>query len=392
MTFPSPASQPLVGHLGRWGNDPLDLLEEGATLGPVFSLRLWRRAIVGYSPDWNRLILRDLDTFRSKGSMSGLSPYLKGGLVGTDAPDHRQARKRINPAFDRGAVADLESAIASVTSPRLPKGAFDAREWSSHLVREVLSKVFFDDALSAGLLQAFLDPLDGALPAPLLRRPLLFRRMNIALHHLLNTEHPRGLISAFNSMPDAVDQARVALSAAYDTTAHTLAWALWHLATNPRWGHAEVVGALTDEALRLYPSGWVGSRVNRDPVVFNDVHIPARTLLLYSPYLTHRDPSLWTDPLTFTPGRAAEPLPAWGYIPFAAGERTCLGTHLAKLILRTVVGQFGETLRTIGSHPGLRAGITLGPAGPIPLHRTPATDPVPPPPSARSTSSVPHLT
>ncbi len=96
---PSPTAQRLVGHLGRWGADPLTLLAEGAELGPVFSLRLWRRAVVGYSPAWNRRVLGDLVNFRSRGSMSGLSPYLHGGLVQTDAPD------------SPGAAADHEPAV-----------------------------------------------------------------------------------------------------------------------------------------------------------------------------------------------------------------------------------------------------------------------------------------
>ncbi len=40
----------------------------------MFSLRLWRKALVGYRPDWNRLVLGDLDGFRSRRSLSQLSP------------------------------------------------------------------------------------------------------------------------------------------------------------------------------------------------------------------------------------------------------------------------------------------------------------------------------
>lgn len=67
MSVPAPATQRFVGHLGRWGQEPLTLLEEGARLGPVFSLRLWRRALVGYSPDWNRVrASRPLDLPQSR--------------------------------------------------------------------------------------------------------------------------------------------------------------------------------------------------------------------------------------------------------------------------------------------------------------------------------------
>jgi cytochrome P450 len=60
-------------------------------------------------------------------------------------------------------------------------------------------------------------------------------------------------------------------------------------------------------------------------------------LVLYSPYLTHRDPGLWPDPLTFRPGRFQNGAAAWSFIPFAAGERTCLGRSFAQLVLSTVL-------------------------------------------------------
>ena len=57
MTLPEPRTAYGVGHLSRWSRDPLALIEEGARLGPVFGLRLWRPAVLGCSPDWNRFVL-----------------------------------------------------------------------------------------------------------------------------------------------------------------------------------------------------------------------------------------------------------------------------------------------------------------------------------------------
>jgi cytochrome P450 len=371
MKLPAPTPQPFVGHLGRWGTDPLGLLSEGAALGPVFSLRLWRRVVVGHSPEWNRLVLGDLHTFRSRGSMSALSPYLNGGLVQTDEPAHRPRRRALNPSFHRTALTHLQPRIAARTRAHLPSGDFDAGEWAGELVLAVLSTVFFDDRLPDALLRKFLTPLDRRLPAPFVRRPRLFHRMDRALAEAL--EHPRSgtLMEAFAAVPGGVEEARVALAAAYDTTAHTLAWLLWHLADNPDFGDPQLLPHTVEETLRLYPAGWVGSRVTSQPVIFDDVHLPTGTLVMYSPFLTHRNPQLWAECLTFRPSRFAGPLPAWGFIPFAAGQRTCLGAPLARLILRTVAGELAAgSLTRVGESPRLRAGITLVADGPLALHRS----------------------
>lgn len=94
--------------------------------------------------------------------------------------------------------------------------------------------------------------------------------------------------------------------------------------------------------------------------------------MLYSPYLTHRDPRLWTDPLSFRPDRFAGGAAAWSFIPFAAGERTCLGRSFAQLVLSTVLDTLAGTdlcFTTGDMRP--KAGITLAPAGPLylELHR-----------------------
>jgi cytochrome P450 len=90
--------------------------------------------------------------------------------------------------------------------------------------------------------------------------------------------------------------------------------------------------------------------------------------VLYSPYLTHRDPGLWPDPLTFRPERFQDAIPAWGLIPFAAGERTCLGRSFARLVLGSVLDAFEAfDLRFTLGDMRPRAGLTLAPGGPLHL-------------------------
>ncbi len=369
-TPPSPRRDRAVGHLGRWGREPLALLEEGARLGPVFGLRLWRPAVVGYSPDWNRFVLKDLQTFRSRGSMSGLSPHLAAGVVQADGAEHAERRAELRAAFTRGAVARLRPRIAAAVAGRIRPGEFDAVDWSAAVIRDVLSTAFFADGLPAGLLAEFLRPLDLPLPWPFLRRPRLFSRMTRAIEAVLPQLPPDTLGAAFAGLSGGAAELRVAVSAGYDTTAHTLAWLLYHVAGRPDLLSAEGRALAIDEVLRLYPAGWLGSRRCVRDVTFDGMPIRRGNLVLYSPYLTHRDPGLWRDPLAFRPERFdREPVPGWAFVPFAAGPRTCLGSWFARLVLDTTLAVVADAgrLSSAGGDPRPRAGITLTPAGPLPL-------------------------
>jgi cytochrome P450 len=219
-------------------------------------------------------------------------------------------------------------------------------------------------------LRAFLRPLHGSMPQPLLPRPLLFRRMDRAVRTVLADPPPSTLASWLAELPGAAEEFRVALSAGYDTTAHTLAWLLWHLADAPQWRTPEALPAVLDEVLRMYPSGWIGSRVAAHDTEVTGVPVAAGALVLYSPYLTHRDPDLWPSPESFRPERFEDGRPAWGFLPFGAGRRTCLGTHLARAMLRAAVAPCLEgKLETVSGDPSVRAGLTLRPGGPLWLDR-----------------------
>lgn len=364
--LPAPDTTPLLGHLWRWTSDPVRLLTEGARTGPVFALQLWRPVVVGYRPDWNRAVLGDLETFRSRGSLSGLTPYLSGGVVHSDVPEHDQRRRDLNPHFHSRAIEPLGPRLRAAVEAALPVGPFEALDWAGRAVRHMLNVAFFAGRVPNGLLSRFFAPLQRKNPAPLLPRPLLFRRLDAEIARVLADPPAGTLAAALSTMNKAVEETRVALAAGYDTTAHTLAWALWHLAGSPQWRHPEALSLVVDEVLRLYPAGWLGSRVARRNTTADGVAIPAGTMVLYSPYLTHRDPDLWPDPAAFHPDRFHAGRPAWAFIPFSAGRRTCLGAHLANHMLLTALAPFCDgDLAQLHGDATVQSSITLRPRGPL---------------------------
>ena len=221
VALPQPRGYPwgAWAHLPRWAGEPLALLEEGAALGPVFTLGLGRLAVLGYSPDWNRRLLSDLETFRSKGSFSSLVPYLNGGIITTDAPLHKPRRQELNPLFHARALEGLEVHLQAALQEIQPKGVFEANRWASQVVQTSLNLVYFAGRFPKAELARFLAPLQLPFPAPFWPRPLLFARVRRWIAKM----QARGLGLAAH-LP--AEEVLIGLAAGYDTTAHTLAWAL----------------------------------------------------------------------------------------------------------------------------------------------------------------------
>ncbi|MDG4664782.1 cytochrome P450 [Mycobacterium sp. 236(2023)] len=145
--------------------------------------------------------------------------------------------------------------------------------------------------------------------------------------------------------------------AGHDTTATTLAYALWQLGRHPELqdkvlAEAVAVGdrgslgpaavaqlgftvAVLREALRLCPPAPATSRVAVQDIAVDGHRVDAGTMLVVGIYAVQRDPALWDDPLTFDPGRfaggAGTRRDRWQYLPFGAGQRSCIGDHFAML-------------------------------------------------------------
>lgn len=164
------------------------------------------------------------------------------------------------------------------------------------------------------------------------------------------------------------DELLVFMLAGHDTTATTLAYALWQLGRHrpiqdrlraevDALGHPdptpEDVPRLTytvqvlHEALRLCPPGAVISRTAIRDIDVDGYRVAAGSVLGFGVWAVQRDPALWPDPLTFDPGRFGpeqiRQRDRWQYLPFGAGPRSCIGDHFAMLeatlALATIIGR-----------------------------------------------------
>jgi len=154
---------------------------------------------------------------------------------------------------------------------------------------------------------------------------------------------------------ELINEVMTLIVAGHETTASALNWT-WYLLSQHReieaQLHAEIEAApeiaapslqqmealaytqqVINEALRLYPPGWVLSRRTIEADVLGGYAVPAKTDVLLMLYVLHRHPHFWKDPDTFWPERFAPEheaeRPRFAYMPFAAGPRHCIGETFA---------------------------------------------------------------
>ncbi|MFG2137855.1 cytochrome P450 [Streptomyces sp. NPDC048650] len=142
------------------------------------------------------------------------------------------------------------------------------------------------------------------------------------------------------------DELTTLLVAGHETTATTLTWLYLLLDDHPAareealaaggegsTQRRRAIQALVHETLRLYPSAWLLPRHAAEDDILAGYSVEAGTDVLVCPYLTHRDPHLWPDPESFSPGRFTSedgrPAHQGAYLPFGIGPRACLGLQFA---------------------------------------------------------------
>jgi cytochrome P450 len=165
------------------------------------------------------------------------------------------------------------------------------------------------------------------------------------------------------------DQILAFLFAGHETTASNIGFTLWKILENPeieqkvREELQSVLGSeapsyetlfrltylrkVVYEALRLYPAASMFVRQAVSDVEVAGHRFRKGSLFILAPYVIHRRPELWPDPLRFDPDRFNEP-PNSGettrYFAFGAGPRVCIGEQFAVLEAQLVIARLLQTL------------------------------------------------
>ena len=404
----------------QFRRDPLGQLQKIAReYGDVVYLRLGRENVFLINdPDLIREVLVTHHQNFTKGrGLERIKKFLGEGLLTSEGEPHLRQRRLMQPAFHHrriAAFAEIMTAHASRTSDGWHDGAqIDLAGEMMRLTLGIVGQTLFgaNVAADATAVESALATMMKAFPLMMLpfadfieKLPLpAVRRMKAAhaeldaiIYRLIDGRRRSGedhgdLLSMLIAAQDEEDggagmtdqqvrdEAMTIFLAGHETTANALNWT-WHLLA----GHPAVEARLHEEldqvlqgrlptmadlpalrftenivreSMRLYPPAWmVGRRAVAD-FPMGGYTVPARSIVLMSQYVMHRDVRYFPEPDQFDPGRWTPEfkaaLPRYAYFPFGGGPRQCIGEGFAwmeaVLLLATLAQQW--KLRLVPGHP-----------------------------------------
>jgi cytochrome P450 len=165
------------------------------------------------------------------------------------------------------------------------------------------------------------------------------------------------------------DQLLTMLIAGHDTSTALFAWMLYLLGEHPdalarvetevatvlngappaaeHLNQLHYLDLVTRETLRLYPPIHIGNRKAVRDVELPQGTIPEGNRVMYSIYVSHRDPAHWEHPADFDPERFERQaaMPAFTYVPFGGGPRNCIGATFAQIEAKVVMARLFQRVR-----------------------------------------------
>ena len=435
---PGPRSLTGFGLLRRMSRDPLGTLAEWKRqFGDVVHVRFWpEHDVIVADPELVReLLVEHHDALirwergiRVFGQIHGHSVLVAEGEA------WRKKRHAMQPSFYPKAVQRFSPTIAVAIEQALERWPVHEANWPiesalTSLTMEVILRMTFSSGIggdarvaeqalrvaSAAANAEFYWPASWPDWVPWKRAK---RRALAELNGLIErnlrarTSTPRELwpedlltrlLSLHEADPAAWplhavrDECMTTFLAGHETTAATLVWWAWCMASNPdaqAVARAEVRRVLRGsaptartlpsltylsqtikETLRLYPVAPIlVSRRSSRPIQLGGWQLPARTLFMLPVQLIHHDARWFPQPEAFRPDRFAADAPALprgAYMPFGAGPRVCLGQHLAMAEMTAIAAMLLQRY-ALSIPEGMRApravwNVTLRPETPMRL-------------------------
>ncbi|MFF2952461.1 cytochrome P450 [Kitasatospora sp. NPDC057965] len=460
--IPGPLGLPLVGSLFDLTRRPLRTYLDARrdygdvvrfTAGPP-GLRAEFYAV--FSPEGAHQVLgSQAANFRKDNSFyDELRTSLGNGLLTSQDGDYQRQRRLIQPLFTRRRVdgyaraVGLECRALADRWRAVPDGVVDVAEEMSRFALRTVSRILFGSDVEAAVevvhrsfpvigefvLERGFAPVRVPLswPTPSNRRGAEARQDLYAVCDRIIAERARraersgtsggdgdgagGGVAGQDDLlelltrargedgerldPDELrDQVLIFLLAGHETTATSLAFALFLLAKHPeqrRLAREEADAVLAGrepeaadleslpyltrvlkESMRLYPAASQMGRRSVEEAVVDGYVIPAGAQVILAPWVTHRHPGHWEQPDRFDPDRflpeREKERHRYAWYPFGGGPRACIGQHFSMLESVLALGSLLRAfdLEAIDRGVRLGQGITLQVKSPMRVRLTP---------------------
>jgi cytochrome P450 len=427
------------GRLLDFPDDPVRCMRAlHAAHGPIAALEEdGQRIHFVFTPEYNHQVLSDPTTFHSRffalrGGRNSSQRRLTSGLLSMNGDEHKKNRRLVMEAFTRKTILEYIPTVSKLVDEMLadwqPGDTRDLNRDMTELMLRVTSSILFGvdntemayrigrmvdewvhmnhelgmgafvaDSTISGRYSELLDysqKLEEGILELIEQRRRSTRDSHDVLSILLNAHAEEGAISD----GQLVGQTALLFAAAHLTTAHSLAWTMFLLAQHPQLMselHSELTTVFGDslprgdkqdslpyldrvikESMRVLPASSYSQRLTSMPTQLGPFELPAGSAVVFSQFMTHHSPEIYSSPESFVPDRwlttTASP---YAYLPFGSGPRMCVGGPLSLLIIKTalpkILTKYRLSIVADSSINGKVISTMLCPTTPIPVTLAP---------------------
>ncbi|MFC9176801.1 cytochrome P450 [Streptomyces sp. NPDC057107] len=404
-----PGALPLIGHGIALARRRLQFLQAARKYGPLVRVRIGPTTayLINDHKLLHQVLVTDAARFPRGIHFRKIQAVAGNGIITTCGAPHRRQRKLVLPAFNHTRVkmyGDVMHEIASRRIATWPQDTpIDLKSEFIQLATTVGTRCLFSSELGESAVRVVeralpvltrqvhlraMDPtgLLEMLPAPGRHRfNKAMTELNSTIQQIITDYRKNGkekadlltmLMAATDEdtghgMDDQQlrDEVVSILLASAETTALTLSWACYELGRAPETqrrlqkeadsmladrasipenlDQLDLTRRITKETLRLYPPTYFLSRTAAQDTELGGYRLPEGSIVLYSFYSQHRDPSLFRHPARFDPDRwlpgREDDVTSAAYMPFGEGIHRCVGEGFA----------YAETMTTLALIAGL---------------------------------------
>jgi cytochrome P450 family 110 len=434
MTLPDGPNAPRFIQLLQWIANPLNYLETAARrYGEIFTTR-WGNlppyVLLSNPQAIQKLLTADPRLFESGSGNYVLQPILGNqSLVLLDGERHQRQRQLLTPPFHGERMKAYGKLMCNLTEKLIGQQRngepFPVRFTMQEISLQVILNAVFgihEGERYQQLKHLFTSLLD-AVSSPISSSLLFFKSLQVDLGswspwgHFLHRQQQidqllyaeieerranpdpsrTDILNLLMSARDAEgqpmtdeelrDELMTLLFAGHETTASSLAWALYWIHRVPEVrsqllreldsldGQLEpsaiaklpYLTAVCSETLRIYPVAMIiFPRIVKSSFQLMGYEFEPGTVISPCVYLTHHREDIYPEPKRFKPERFLErQYSPYEYFPFGGSDRRCIGMAFAqyemKLVLATILSRWELALADNRPVRPVRRGVTLAP-------------------------------